>query len=58
MVKIITIPLITMAGLRKLVEICTKNNIPYEIKDCENPYKVLIPEKSYKIWGIDELTLE
>jgi hypothetical protein len=58
MVKKITIPLITMAGLRKLVEICTKNKIDYQIEDCEDPYKVLIPEPEYRIWGLDQKEFE
>lgn len=58
MSNMVTIPLISIEGLRKVVEICIKNGINYHIKDCENPYKVLIPTRDYVIWGLDEMEFE
>lgn len=54
----IIIPLVTLKGLRKLVELCTLNKIPYTVEDREDPYRVLIPEKDYRIWGLDQKEFE
>jgi hypothetical protein len=54
----IPIHLLTLKGLRKLVALCKLNDITYEVLKCENPYKVLIPEQSYRIFGFDEMKFE